>query len=185
MSPSAIDSTPSTSTDQRRQGASRLPSQETELEIRNTLAEQYFAKDLGGQQGWYDNRARSYKTRSELLALAIITLGASIPFIQVFGSAKWVAIASGAIGALVAAVAGWQRIARYTENWIAYRTASEKMKHERRLYLHGAGHYRDLSSTDAYLLLIEAIEEIVAEEQKIFWQTRSGDSSTILDRPKR
>jgi hypothetical protein len=179
-SPGVVASGPIASTAETLPGKSQPLCPDTELETRAALAEQYFMKDLEGQQKWYDARATSCKTRSELLGLLIIILGASIPFIQVFGNAKWVAVASGAIGALVAILAGWQRIARYTEIWVGYRTASEKMKHERRLYLHGAGHYRALSSTDAYLLLIESIEATIAEEQKIYWQRHDGDSSASL-----
>jgi hypothetical protein len=156
----------------------------SEIEARRASADRYLAEDLEGQQQWYDTRARSYKVRSELLALAVITLGAGIPFFQVFGTAKWVAAISGAIGALIAILAGWQRIARYGETWVAYRTASEKMKHERRLYLHGAGHYKEQSSTDAFYLFVEELEKIIAEEQKLYWQYRGDDSGTSMNEPK-
>jgi len=63
---------------------------------------------------------------------------------------------SGFIGTIVATVAGWQRIARYQESWIASRTASEKMKRERRLYTHGAGSYRGLPEQEAYNYIAKA-----------------------------
>ena len=132
---------------------------------RDALAEQYFKNDLADQRRWYSQKAGLYKTRSELSALLIIVLGASISFIQVFGAAPWVPIVSGSIGAIVAIAAGWQRIARYSETWISYRTASERMKRERRLYTHGAGSYRGLPEREAYLTFVEAIEGIIAEEQ--------------------
>jgi Protein of unknown function (DUF4231) len=156
----------------------------SELEVRKVSADRYFTEDLEGQQQWYDSRAQSYKIRSELLALGVITLGAGIPFIQVFGTAKWVAITSGAIGALIAILAGWQRIARYGETWVAYRAASEKMKHERRLYLHGAGHYKELSSTDAFNLFVEGLEKLIAEEQKLYWQYRENGSGAFTNESK-
>jgi hypothetical protein len=142
------------------------------------LAEQYFKNDLSGQRTWYSQKAGLYKTRSELLALLIIVLGASISFIQVFGAAPWVPIVSGSIGAVVAIAAGWQRIARYSETWTSYRTASERMKRERRLYTHGAGSYRGLPEREAYLTFVEAIEGIIAEEQNIFWRERGNNPPT-------
>jgi Protein of unknown function (DUF4231) len=69
----------------------------------------------------------------------------------VFAVAPWLPIVSGSIGAIVAIAAGWQRIARYSETWVSYRTASERMKRERRLYTHGAGAYRGLPEREAYL----------------------------------
>jgi hypothetical protein len=106
-----------------------------------------------------------YKTRSELLALITIASGSLITFIQVLEAAPWMPIVLGAIGVIVAVVAGWQRIARYSETWISYRTAAEGMKRERRLYTHGAGSYRGLPEREAYLTFVEAIEGIIAEER--------------------
>ena len=147
-------------------------------EARNALAERYFKNDLADQRRWYSEKAGLFKTRSELLALLTIVLGASITFIQVFGVAPWVPIVSGSIGAVVAISAGWQRIARYSETWVSYRTASERMKRERRLYTHGAGCYRGLPEREAYLTFVEAIEGIVAEEQNIFWRERGNNPPT-------
>jgi hypothetical protein len=145
---------------------------------RDALAERYFKNDLADQRRWYSEKAGSFKTRSELFALLIIVLGALTTFIQVFGAAPWVPIVSGSIGAVVAIAAGWQRIAQYSETWVSYRTASERMKRERRLYTHGAGAYRGLPDREAYLMFVEAIEGIIAEEQNIFWRDRGNDPPT-------
>jgi hypothetical protein len=145
---------------------------------RDALAERYFKNDLADQRRWYSEKAGLFKTRSELLALLTIVLGALITFIQVFGAAPWVPIVSGSIGAVVAIGAGWQRIARYSETWVSYRTASERMKRERRLFTHGAGAYRGLPNREAYLTFVEAIEGIIAEEQNIFWRDRGNNPPT-------
>jgi hypothetical protein len=145
---------------------------------RDALAEQYFKNDLADQRTWYSQKAGLFKTRSELLALLTIVLGALVTFIQVFGAARWVPIVSGSIGAVVAIAASWQRIARYSETWMSYRTASERMKRERRLYTHGAGSYRGLPEREAYLSFVEAIEGIIAEEQNIFWRERRNNAPT-------
>jgi hypothetical protein len=145
---------------------------------RDALAERYFKNDLADQKTWYSEKAGLFKTRSELLALLTIVLGALITFVQVFGGAPWLPIVSGSIGAIVAIAAGWQRIARYSETWVSYRTASERMKRERRLYTHGAGGYRGLPEREAYLTFVEAIEGIIAEEQNIFWRDRGNNPPT-------
>ena len=145
---------------------------------RDALAERYFKNDLTDQRRWYSEKAGLFKTRSELLALLTIVLGALITFFQVFGTERWVPIVSGLIGAIVAIAAGWQRIARYSETWNSYRTASERMKRERRLYTHGAGSYRRLPEREAYLTFVESIEGIIAEEQNIFWRERGNNPPT-------
>ena len=150
---------------------------------RDALAERYFKNDLADQRRWYSEKAGLFKTRSEQLALLTIVLGALITFIQVLGPAPWLPIVSGSIGAVVAIAAGWQRIARYSETWVSYRTASERMKRERRLYTHGAGSYRGLPEQEAYLTFVEAIEGIIAEEQNIFWRERGNNAPTPPGNP--
>ena len=58
------------------------------------------------------------------------------------------------------------------------------MKRERRLYVNGAGEYRGLiDEEDTFLRFVEAVEAIVAEEQRIYWKgrgegTRNGAPAT-------
>jgi hypothetical protein len=87
------------------------------------------------------------------------------------------------LGAIVVLFEGWQRISRYGETWTAYRTASERMKREQRLYVNGAGSYRNVEEDEAYLRFVEAIEAIVAEEQQIYWQNR-GSEPPAAQQPK-
>ena len=175
---------PAPQTNSRRQSSLETPKavnnavDDPTAEERDALAERYFKNDLADQRRWYSEKAGLFKTRSELLALLTIMLGASITFIQVFGVAPWVRVVSGSIGAVVAIAASWQRIARYSETWISYRTASERMKRERRLYSHGAGSYRGLPEREAYLTFVEAIEGIIAEEQNVFWRDRGNNLPT-------
>ena len=61
------------------------------------------------------------------------------------------------------------------ETWTAYRTASERMKREQRLYVNGAGTYRNVEEDEAYLRFVEAIEGILAEEQQIYWQNGAAN----------
>ena len=52
------------------------------------------------------------------------------------------------------------------------------MKRERRLYVNGAGEYRGLADEEAaFLRFVEAVEAIVAEEQRIYWQKRGEGTS--------
>jgi hypothetical protein len=145
---------------------------------REARAERYFSQDLAGQREWYGNRASSYKRWAQLLAVLVIGAGSATSFLQVFSARPWVPIATAALGAIVAVAEGWQRIAGYSEAWTGYRTASERMKRERRLYVNGAGAYRGLPENEGYLLFVEAVEAILAEEQQIFWRARErGDGA--------
>jgi hypothetical protein len=141
---------------------------------REARAERYFEQDLKGQREWYGKRALAYKNYTQILSLIVIAAGAATSFLQVFTPRLWVPAVTAGLGALVALAEGWQRIARYGETWIAYRTASERMKRERRLYLNGAGAYRGLDDDTAYLQLVESVEAILAEEQQVYWRNRGG-----------
>jgi len=148
-----------------------------QLSDREGPADRYFEQSLKGQREWYGSRASAYKNWTQLLSLVVIGAGAATSFLQVFTPASWVPVLTAGLGALVALAEGWQRIARYGETWIAYRTASERMKRERRLYLNGAGSYRGLDDDAAFLQLVESVEGILAEEQQVYWRNRGSGGS--------
>jgi hypothetical protein len=107
--------------------------------------------------------------------LLVIGAGAVTSFVQVFSPRPWVPVITAALGAIVVLTEGWQRISRYGETWTGYRTASVRMKREQRLYVNGAGAYRNVDEDEAYLRFVEAIEAIIAEEQQIYWQNRGSE----------
>jgi hypothetical protein len=150
---------------------------------RELRAAQYYEQDLKGQRRWYSERASTYKQRTQILGLLIIGAGAATSFVQVFPAQRWVPVVTAALGAVVVLIEGWQRIARYGETWTAYRTASERMQREQRLYVNGAGTYRNVEEEEAYLRFVEAVEAILAEEQQIYWQNR-GSEPPAGEQPK-
>ncbi len=141
--------------------------------VREARAEQYLKRDLEDQRRWYGERASRYKARAQALGIAVVAAGAATSFLQVFRGAAWVPVLTALLGAAVAVAEGWRQIARHDEAWAAYRLASERMKRERRLYVNGAGEYRGLADEEeAFLRFVEAVEAIVAEEQRIYWKGR-------------
>src|SRR3954466_16275790 len=150
---------------------------------REARAEQDFEQDLKGQRRCYNKRASTYKQRTQALGLLVIGAGAATSFVQVFAARPWVPVVTAALGAVVVLIEGWQRITRYGETWTAYRTASERMKREQRLYVNGAGAYHNVGEDEAYLRFVEAIEAIIAEEQQIYWQNR-GSEPPVGQQPK-
>jgi hypothetical protein len=143
---------------------------------REARAECYLQEDLNDQRGWYSRNASRFKARAQQLSLAVLAAGALTTFVQAFGTLPWVPVVTAFLGGLVVLAEGWQRIARYNEDWAAYRLASERMKREHRLYVNGAGEYRDLADEqEVFLRFIENVEAIIAEEQQIFWRHRGGE----------
>jgi hypothetical protein len=144
--------------------------------VRDARAQAYFEQDLKGQRQWYSTHSSTYKSRAQILSLLVLAAGAATTFVQVFGENWWAPTTTAALGVFVILMEGWQRIARYNEAWISYRTASERMKRELRLYVNGAGNYRNLDEEQAYLQFVENNEAIIAEEQQIYWQAQRGES---------
>jgi len=151
---------------------------------REARADQYFERDLQDQRRWYSKHASQFKSRAQVFGIAVVAAGAATSFLQVFRDALWVPVLTALLGALVALMEGWRQIARYDETWAAYRVASERMKRERRLYVNGAGEYRGArDEEEAFLRFVEAIETIIAEEQRIYWQNRSDSRSSPSGTP--
>ena len=155
-------------------------------ERRSAQAGKYFADHLEGQRKWYSDKASKYKSWSQALSLIVLTAGAATTIVQVFRSgseADLIAIITALLGAVVIIAKGMERIGQYEESWLNYRRASEQMQREYRLFINGAGSYRLMPDDDsAYRWFVESVEQVIAEEQKIFWSDRS-DAGRLVGPP--
>lgn len=125
------------------------------------------------QRAWYSARAGQFKARARWIDMLIIVAGALIaalpPLRATLGDRIDYLFA--ALGLAIVVAQGMQRIYRYSEIWPEYRLASERMKRERRLFVHAAGPYPP-DDTAAGALYVERLETILADEQKIFFDTQ-------------
>jgi len=64
-------------------------------------------------------------------------------------------------GVLIAVLEGMLHL-QYQQNWIAYRSTCESLKHEKYVYLGKASPYA--SAVDPHALLAERIESLVSQE---------------------
>jgi hypothetical protein len=146
------------------------------LAARMALAERYLDDHLKKQREWYSEKASTHKDWSQRLGLAVIACGVLVTFAQAFAGALPLVIpaVTAALGVAVALLTGIQRIWKFDESWVSYRRASEQMKGEHRLYINNAGPYRTAANEEeAYQRFVENIEAIIAEEQQIYWKSRT------------
>jgi hypothetical protein len=132
--------------------------------------------EFNDQRAWYSKRAGNLKKKAQCLDLLVIALGAliaAIPTLKAQGAPTIPDITVSFLGAAVAIAQGAQRIFRYSETWPEYRLASERMKRENRLFLNTAPPY-DLEDTEAKRIFVLRLEEIIADEQKIFFDQALG-----------
>jgi hypothetical protein len=124
---------------------------------------------------WYDSksvRQRFYKT----LKVAELLAAAAIP---VIASADAPIVAAGVLGAIVVVLEGIQHLNQYRANWTAYRSTCEAPKHEKYLFLAGAGPYAGERSPS---ILAERVESLISQEHAR-WISVRKESERESDQP--
>lgn len=122
---------------------------------------------LQEQIAWYDEKSRVCQQRFKLLKIMQIVTAAAIPVAVVVSAEDWLVAAA---GALIVVLEGLQQLEQYQQNWTTYRSTCEQLKHEKFLYLAGAGPYRDAPDPD--LLLAENVESQVSQEHAAWVSSR-------------
>jgi hypothetical protein len=116
---------------------------------------------LEDQIAWYDRKSllnqRIYKRLKmvEILAAALIPVLAAWGFRNVLG-------VTAALGLTITVIEGALHLNQYQENWIAYRSTCESLKHEKYAYLGKASPYAN--GGDSHALLAERVESLVSQE---------------------
>jgi hypothetical protein len=114
---------------------------------------------LEDQIKWYDDRSRYCQRMFKWLKLTLIVVAAGIPFTAGVGGPAWI---TGLMGVLVVVLEGVQQLNQYQNNWTAYRSTCEALKHEKYLFAAAAGPYAAAGSPRS--LLAERIEGLVSQE---------------------
>lgn len=124
---------------------------------------------LEDQLCWYDSNSSWCKRAFHGLKVVQIVIAAAIPVIAALGGS--VALA-GSLGAAIVVLEGLQQLFQYQQNWTGYRATAEALKHEKFLYLSGAGPYRDAADRDA--VLAERVEARVSTEHAAWVNEREA-----------
>jgi hypothetical protein len=114
---------------------------------------------LEDQIAWYDRKSGENQWRFKLLKAVQLTTAAAIPVVA--ATANEAGIVAG-LGAAVVVVEGFLQLNQYQQNWTAYRSTAEALKHEKYLFLAEAGPYAGTES--ARRLLAERVEGLVSQE---------------------
>jgi len=126
---------------------------------------------LEDQLSWYDEKAvyaqRRYKR------LDAVTFSASVATVATLGMGgpRWTSILT---ASLVVLAIGFQRLNGDEQHWLTYRATAEALKHEKYLYLAGAGPYEN--ATNAKRVLMERTEGLVSQEHAQWTDARSTSS---------
>lgn len=122
---------------------------------------------LEDQITWYDQKSNQNQLWFKVLKIAQIVVAAFIPFTA---GLKAPVFLIGGLGVLIVIIEGLQSLNQYQHNWITYRSTCEELKHEKFLWLAGAGPYLDNINPDA--LLAERVESQISREHAKWIITR-------------
>jgi hypothetical protein len=131
---------------------------------------EYIEQRLENQMVWYDKKSMWNQNWHKRLKVAEIGIAASIPFwIGAMELVGEVSIWSGVfkvivalLGVLIAVASGVHGIYKFQENWMAYRTTCEMLKHEKYFYETECGPYQGV--TDKLCLLVKRVEMLISQE---------------------
>jgi len=116
---------------------------------------------LEDQIAWYDRKSAANQTTYKRLKVAEIVAAAVIPFLAALDldNGRW---AIGALGVIITIFEGLLSLNQYQQNWIAYRSTCEALKHEKFAFLARASSYANVENARA--LLAERVESLVSQE---------------------
>jgi hypothetical protein len=137
------------------------------------LASDPIVERLEEQIGWYDLRSRSNMRWFKRIKMTEIVSAAIIPLLA---ATSWphTAMVTGVLGVLITVFEGMLQLNQYHENWIRYRSTCESLKHEKYIYLAGAGPFASAEKPRA--LLAERVESLVSQEHAKWESVQEQDS---------
>src|SRR4051812_24617900 len=114
---------------------------------------------LEDQIGWYDAKSSAAQRDYKRIKVLQLLAAAAVPVAAAAEAASWL---TAAFGGFVLVLEGLQQLGQYQANWIGYRSTCEALRHEKSLYLGGAGPY--MEPAPASHTLAERIEGLISQE---------------------
>ena len=116
---------------------------------------------LEDQIAWYDRKSLSNQRIYKRLKIVEILAAALIPFLAALNFPHALSVTA-ALGLIITVIEGALHLNQYQQNWVAYRSTCESLKHEKYVYLGKASPYTNV--TDPHALLAERVESLVSQE---------------------
>jgi Protein of unknown function (DUF4231) len=116
---------------------------------------------LEDQIAWYDQKSQFNQRVYKRIKIVEILSAALIPFLAA-AKLPYFGVVTGGLGVLITVLEGMLHLNQYQQNWIAYRSTCELLKHEKYTYLGKASPYANVP--DPHALLAERIESLVSQE---------------------
>jgi Protein of unknown function (DUF4231) len=118
---------------------------------------------LDDQIAWYDKKSQHSQFWFKRLKLVQIVTAGIIPLLGIF-SIPYLDKTTAVLGLVILVVEGLQQLNQYQTNWISYRATCEALRHEKYLFLAGAGPYANAKPEQALPVLADRIEGLISQE---------------------
>ena len=134
---------------------------------------EYLERRLEPQEKWHNEKARWNKWLFYTMEVATLLAGAAIPVVNlwVVKDAYLAGVLSAILGGVVVVAAAVGKLFKFHENWLHYRALVEALAREKELYSVGAGDYATASMKRRNRLLVERVENILANTTSQFIET--------------
>jgi Protein of unknown function (DUF4231) len=116
---------------------------------------------LEEQIAWYDKKSQDAQFWFKTLKLVQLVTAGIIPLLAIF-SIPYSDKVTALLGLVILVVEGLQQLNQYQTNSISYRSTCEALRHEKYLFLAGAGPYA--RAEQALPLLADRIEGLISQE---------------------
>jgi len=116
---------------------------------------------LEEQISWCDQKSQQTQFRYKACKFVVLVASAIIPLVSLAGNAGFEYFTA-SLGVIIIISEGLVHLNQYHHHWIAYRSTCESLKHEKFLYLAGAGPYSNVENLDK--LLAERMESLISQE---------------------
>jgi Protein of unknown function (DUF4231) len=131
---------------------------------------------LEDQIAWYDRKSLGNQRTYKRVKVVEILAAAAIPLLAAF-KASFMGMVTGGLGVVITVLEGLLHLNQYQENWIAYRSTCESLKHEKYTYLGKASPYSNVP--DPHALLAERIESLVSQEHAKWASVQQQDPTKV------
>lgn len=133
----------------------------------------YIKERVDDQINWYDRKSAINKRNFKFMRIVELLAAASIPFLSAYvHQSVWMRVAIGALGVVIVVVAGFIALNKWQENWIAYRTTAETLKHQKYLYLTRSSPY---STGNAFKKFVRRVESEISKENSSWGEHMAED----------
>lgn len=132
---------------------------------------------LEDQIRWYDAKSGENQRWFKAVKAVQLLAAATIPVVATLD--LHAAVPAG-LGAAIVVLEGFLQLNQYQQNWISYRSTCEALKHEKFLFLGGAGPYA--GAADGRALLADRIEGLISQEHAK-WVSAREESALPERRP--